>query len=71
MWLDKNGSELHVGDWVRFGLAEGKVLILEDWSDLGEHVVRRHGRYGCYVSNIGQWGDCRTVEASRLVKVDA
>lgn len=65
--LDKNGTELHVGDTVRYGLAEGSVLILEDWAALG-HLPAVPG---VYVSNIGTWGDCRAVPASRVEKVEA
>jgi hypothetical protein len=67
--LDKHGRELAVGDNVLWGNREGTVLILEDWDNLG----RRPGlpRWGCYVSDIGWWGDCKAVEASQLVKVGA
>jgi hypothetical protein len=62
--LDSNGIELQVGDTVSYGLSEGTVLILEDWSEFP-----RSPDAGVYVSNIGQWGDCRAVAASTVTKV--
>jgi len=65
--IDKNGVELVVGDIVRWGEAEGKVLILENWRAIGPHDVTA----GVYVSDIGYWGDCRAVPARDVEKVTA
>lgn len=63
--LDANGVELAVGDAVRYGDAEGTVLILEDWGIATPYRPRE----GVYVSDIGYWGDCRAVRASSVVKL--
>lgn len=63
--LDKNGTELRVGDDVKWGEREGTILILEDWRSIGPRGVEA----GCYVSHIGWWGDCKAVPADQLVKV--
>lgn len=59
---DRHGRILHVGDLVRYGDSEGTVLILEDWRRFSADGPDA----GCYVSDIGHWGDCRAVAADRL-----
>ena len=61
--LDKYGQELAVGDTVAYGDRIGTILILEDWSVLGK------AEPGVYVSDVGFWGDCVAVAASRVVAV--
>lgn len=50
---DKNGAEIKLGDLVRHGDREGRVLILEYSGTI-------------YVDRIGYWGDCKALDPSQV-----